>query len=46
MTTFTAASLIPAFDLLAADFGKTVQDASYLVSFAVCSLFSSPWEAY
>lgn len=41
MTTFTAASIIPAFGLLAADLGKTIQEASYLVSFAVCFFFST-----
>jgi len=43
MTTFTAASIIPAFDLLAEQFDKTIQETSYLVSFQVSIEFSGEY---
>ncbi|KAH6896737.1 putative MFS transporter [Thelonectria olida] len=42
MTTFGAASIIPAFGLLAEYFGKSVQEASYLVSFQILMLGIGP----
>lgn len=36
VSTFMAAGIIPAYDVLAEDYGVTVPDASYLTSFQVC----------
>ncbi|KAH8799675.1 putative MFS transporter [Xylogone sp. PMI_703] len=48
MTTFTASSIIPAFDLLAQDLGVTIQDASYLVSLQILMLGIGPlmWKPF
>lgn len=42
MTTFTAASIIPAYQIMAADLGKTVQGISYLTSLQIAILGGAP----
>jgi hypothetical protein len=42
VSTFMAAGIIPAYDMLAERYGVTVPDASYLTSFQVCVPLQEP----
>lgn len=42
MSTFTAASIIPAYQVMAADLGRTVQGISYLTSLQIAILGGAP----
>jgi len=42
MSTFTAASIIPAYQVMAADLGKSVQGISYLTSLQIAILGGAP----